>query len=48
MGNQVNSAVSSLQSMMKNSSDDVNLEEKLPDGDKYFGFVNVRIPFHQD
>lgn len=28
--------------MIKGDSNDVSMDLKLPDGDKYFGFVNVR------
>lgn len=42
MGNTtVGSAIKTMDSMVRGSNDDLNLEEKLPDGDRYNGFVNV-------
>jgi hypothetical protein len=41
MGNTVNSVTKQLANFMPGPSGEDYNEEKLPEGDKYFGFVNV-------
>lgn len=41
MGNNLQTAVKTVNTMMGTDKD--TSTEKLPDGEKYFGFVNVRV-----